>query len=63
MFVILTGKGICDEVNPCKNGGICTGNSVNHPCLCQAGFTGSYCEGVRCFPFNYLALFEYIGKL
>ncbi|RMX48625.1 hypothetical protein pdam_00008003 [Pocillopora damicornis] len=41
------GKGICDEVNPCKNGGICTGNSVNHPCLCQAGFTGSYCEVKR----------------
>ena len=33
--------------DPCMNGGTCNGNSVDSPCLCQTGFTGSFCEGKR----------------
>ena len=34
----------CDQDNPCRNGGTCSGTILNYQCACAEGYTGKNCE-------------------
>ena len=45
VILLHVGANLLCSPDPCKNGGTCNANSVDSPCLCPSGFTGSFCEG------------------
>ena len=37
---------VCDQNNPCQNGGACSGTILNYQCSCTGGYTGTNCESM-----------------